>query len=380
MRLMNSRFACACLLALGAVACSQPKEANLLPAENFTTTIDGKPVGLYTIKGGDIELQFTNFGARGVTLFTPDKDGNMEDIVLGHNTIEEYVNPPKERFFGAVVGPVANRIGKASYSIDGVEYKTPANDNEVNTLHGGFIGVDMMVWDVVSHDDSTLVLHLLHPDGQEGYPGNVDINLTYTATSDNELKVEYTATTDKVTPLNLSSHPFFNLRGEGNGTVEDYIMWIKASKFVPIDTLSIPTGELADVEGTPFDFRTAHRIGDRIGETDNQQIRFARGYDHNWCIDKETEGVELVCSVYDPLTGRKLEVLTDQPGMQYYSGNFFTGTTDGKSGRPLDFRTSLALETQYYPDSPNQPAFPSILLQPGETYRHTCIYRFSVSE
>lgn len=365
------------LMALAAVSCSQPKGAQLLPAENFNKTIDGKEVSLYTLKGGNIELQFTNFGARGVTLFTPDRKGNMEDIVLGHNTIDEYVNPPKERFFGAIVGPVANRIGHARFTINDTTYNTPPNDNKVNTLHGGFIGLDMVVWDVVSHDDSTLVLHYLHPDGMEGYPGNVDINLKYTATSDNELKIEYTATTDHVTPVNISSHPFFNLRGEGNGTVEDYDMWIKASKFIPIDSLSIPTGEIADVTGTPFDFRKEHKIGDRIGETDNIQIKNARGYDHNWCIDKETDGVEKVCSVHDPVSGRKIEVFTDQPGMQFYSGNFFTGTTDGKSGRPLAFRTSLALETQHYPDSPNQPAFPSVLLYPGQTYHHTCIYRFS---
>jgi len=366
-----------CGLALMVLGCSHPKEAQLIPAEKFKTEVDGKAVGLYTLKAGDISLQITNFGARNVTLFTPDRKGNMEDIVVGHNTIEEYVHPAKERFFGAVVGPVANRIGGASFTIGDTTYHTPANDNKVNTLHGGLIGLDNVVWDVVSSDDKNLVLHYLHPDGLEGYPGNLDITMSFSVNDQNEFKISYEATTDKVTPVNISYHPFFNLRGEGVDTVEDYLMYIKASHFIPIDPLSIPTGEIADVTGTPFDFRTEHTIGQMIGQ-DNEQLKNARGYDHNWCLDKEKEGVELVCTVYDPQTGRELQVLTDQPGMQFYSGNFFSGSTDGKSGRPLSFRSSLALETQFYPDSPNQPAFPSVLLEPGKKYTHTCIYKFGV--
>lgn len=366
-------FCCAALMA----ACSQPKGIALIPADQFAGEVDGKPVALYTLKAGDIVAQYTNFGGRGVTLFTPDRKGNMEDIVVGHSTLEAYVHPPKERFFGACVGPVANRIGGASFMVGDSLYHIPANDNGVNTLHGGLIGLDNVVWDVVHADDSTLALHYLRPDGQEGYPGNLDINMVYSVNSDNELKVEYSATTDRETPVNLSHHPFFNLRGEGVGDVEDYVMHVKASHFIPIDSLSIPTGEIADVSGTPFDFRQAHAIGQMIGE-DHPQLRNGNGYDHNWCIDKAGEGVEIVCTVYDPQTGRSIDVLTDQPGIQIYTGNFFNGATDGKSGRPLGFRSSLALETQCWPDAPHHDNFPSIMLKPGETYTQVCIYRFGV--
>lgn len=352
----------------------------LIAAENFADTVDGHAVALYTLKAGDITLQVTNFGARVVSIFTPDKNGVPGDIVVGYGTLADYVTPPGERFLGACVGPVANRIGKASFTIDGETYNVPANDNGVNTLHGGFKGLDNVVWDVADVNDSTIVLHYLHADGQEGFPGNKDITMTYSVNSADEFRIDYKATTDKTTPINISNHPFFCLRGEGNGTVEDYVMHIKASHYIPIDSLSIPTGEIADVSGTPFDFRTAHKIGDMIGE-DNQQLKNARGYDHNWCIDRETEkDVELMCTVYDPETGRQIDVLSDQPGIQFYSGNFFDGSFTGKYGRPLGFRSSLALETQHYPDTPNQPQFPSVNVNPGETYTQTCIYRFSVHE
>ena len=361
----------------GLVACTRTAGPELIPAENFADTVNGSPVALYTIKGGDVTLQVTNFGARVVSIFTLDKDGNYEDIVVGYNNIKDYVTPPGERFFGACVGPVANRIGNAQFEIDGVVYRTPANDNKVNTLHGGYIGLDNVVWDVKSVTDSSIVLHYLHPDGMEGYPGNKDITMTYTVTSGSEFRIDYLATTDKKTHINISNHPFFCLRGEANGTVEDYVMSIRASHFIPIDPLSIPTGEIADVTGTPFDFRTAHTIGQMIGE-ENEQLRNARGYDHNWCIDRETEKeIETMCTVYDPETGRQIEVLSDQPGIQFYSGNFFEGKSCGKYGRPLGFRSSLALETQHYPDSPNRPEFPSTLVEPGQNYTQVCIYRFS---
>ncbi len=361
-------------------SCSQPAQTvKLIPSENFDTTLNNVPVKLYTLVNGNITMQVTNFGGRVVTLFTPDKDGNMTDIVVGRNSIAEYANPAGERFLGACVGPVANRIGGAKFVINDTTYNVPANDNEVNTLHGGYIGLDMIAWDVKDFNDSTLVMHYLRPDGQEGYPGNLDITMTYSLTSDNQFVVTYSATTDKATPVNISHHSFFNLCGETNGSVEDYIMYINASAYTPIDELSIPLGQNESVEGTPFDFRKAHRMGDRIDETDNIQIKNARGYDHNWVLDKKAEGeVELACTVWDPQTGRFLEVLTDQPGMQFYSGNFFDGSATGKVGKPLDFRSSLALETQFFPDSPNQTAFPSVILNPGETYSHICAYRFSV--
>lgn len=363
-----------------AASCGESASPALIAPENFDGTVDGHAVALYTLKAGDIILQATNFGGRVVTIFTPDKDGVLGDIVVGRNTLAEYVNPAGERFFGACVGPVANRISNASFTIDGVTYNVPVNDNGVNTLHGGLKGLDSVVWDVLDSNDSTLVLHYVHADGFEGYPGNKDITMTYSVNSRNEFRIDYKATTDKATPINISNHPFFCLRGEGNGSVEDYILHVNASHYIPIDSLSIPTGEIADVTGTPFDFRTAHKIGDRIGE-DNQQLKNARGYDHNWCIDRQTDkDVELMCSVYDPLTCRQVDVLSDQPGIQIYSGNFFNGSSTGKYGRPLGFRSSLALETQHYPDTPNHPQFPSITVNPGDVYTQICIYRFSVHE
>lgn len=363
MNTKSKSLLCASLLLL---ACA-PKPQLMDPAR-FDGEVDGKPVSLHTISNGAVTLQVTNFGARVVSIYTPDRDGRLANIVMGHDNLQDYVTPPGERFLGACVGPVANRIGNASFTVDGTEYHTPANDNGCNTLHGGYKGVDNLVWDVVSASDTAVVLHLLHPDGLEGYPGNLDMTMTYSLTADNAFMVRYRATTDKATPVNFSNHPFFCLRGAGNGTVEEYKMYIKASHYLPIDALSIPTGEIAPVEGTPFDFRTPELIGARIGE-DNEQLRNARGYDHNWCIDKETDGVELVCRVEDPVSGRCIEVLSDQKGLQFYSGNFFEGK---------DYRGSLALETQQYPDAVNRPdTFGDIVLRPGDVYTQTCIYRFS---
>lgn len=373
-------FIIAVCLAAAASCGRKATEPQLIPAENFDAVIDGKQVTLYTLKAGDITLQVTNFGARVVSIFTPDKNGVKGDIVVGADSISKYVNPPTERFFGACVGPVANRIGNATFTIDDMVCELPKNDNGVNTLHGGFKGLDMVVWDVLDVNDTSITLHYLHAAGQEGFPGNKDITMVYTVDADNQFKIVYSATTDAQTYLNLSNHPFFCLEGEGAGSVEKYVMHIKASHYIPIDSLSIPTGAIADVSGTPFDFRSAHAIGDMIGE-DNQQLRNARGYDHNWCLDRaSSDGVELVCTVYDPDNGRQVDVLTDQPGLQFYSGNFFDGKGIGKNGKPLGFRSSLALETQYYPDAPNHPNFPSILLNPGEVYHHTCVYRFSVHQ
>ncbi|MCQ2161992.1 MAG: galactose mutarotase [Bacteroidales bacterium] len=366
-----------------AAGCRNAETASidLLPASDFGTTINDCPVSLYTLKAGDLVMQATNFGGRVVTLFAPDRNGEMADIVVGRRTISEYVTPEGERFLGACVGPVANRIGGASFTIDGVVYNVPNNDNDVNTLHGGLYGLDNIAWEVVESAEDKLVLHYLRPDGFEGYPGNLDITMTYSLTEDNEFKVEYKATTDKTTPVNISHHSFFNLKGEGNGDVLDYVMTINASAYTPIDELSIPLGQNESVEGTPFDFREPHSLGERIDTPDNQQIANARGYDHNWVLDRQTaDGVELACTVWEKESGRFLEVLTDQPGIQFYSGNFFKGVGVGVSGKTMDFRSSIALETQHFPDSPNQPAFPSILLNPGETYTHVCIYRFSVKD
>lgn len=349
----------------------------LIPAANFDTVVDGKPVALYTLRNGDLIMQVTNFGGRVVSLWVPDRDGNYADVELGYDNIDNYIDNPGERFLGAVVGPYANRIAGGRFVLDGKEYNLPKNNNG-QTLHGGLKGVDMVAWDVVSSNDSTLVLSYLHPDGQDGFPGNVRIDMTYSLTSDNEFKVEYAATTDAPTFFNISHHSFFNLKGQGNGTILDNVMVINASHTTPVDSVLIPTGEIADVTGTPFDFREPHTIGERIND-DNEQLENGGGYDHNWVLDRKTpDGIEFAASVYEPASGRYMEVFTDQPAMQFYSGNFFDGTTVGKYGKTLNYRETLALETQKYPDSPNHPNFPSTRLDPGQTYTHTCIYRFSV--
>ena len=363
----------AALLLAGCGAQSVAPE--LLPAENFAASIDGKQVNLYTLHAGDITLQATNYGARVVSLWTPDREGRCEDIVLGYETLDRYVNNTGERFLGAVVGPYANRIAAGRFTLDGTEYTLPTNDNG-QTLHGGMTGLDRVVWDVCEATEQKLVLSYLHRDGEEGFPGNLQIRMTYTVTPENEFRVDYEATTDKPTVVNLSHHSFFNLKGEGNGTVLDNVLTIRASRTTPVDSVLIPTGEIADVTGTPFDFRQPHAIGERI-EADNAQLRNGHGYDHNWIIDRRTaDEVELAATVYEPTTGRTLEVWSDQPALQFYSGNFFDGSSVGKTGKALRYRESLALETQKYPDSPNHADFPSTVLRPGETYTQTCIYRF----
>lgn len=366
--------------AIALAACgNKSQEPALIDPAAFNDTLGGQNVALYTLRGKDIILQATNFGGRVVSLYTKDKNGKYEDIVIGHKSLDEYVHPEGERFYGACVGPVANRIGRASFMIGDSLYHTPANDNGVNTLHGGFIGLDNVVWTVLASTDSSLSMEYVHPDGFEGYPGNVDIKMEYLATSQGEFKILYSATTDKPTAFSITNHPFFNLNGEGKGLVENYLMEIPASHYTPIDSLSIPTGEIASVEGTPFDFRTAHRIGERIGE-ENQQLKYARGYDHNFCLDKAPGEYGLVCKVWDPESGREIDVYSDQPGLQVYSGNFFNGASNGKTGRPMPFRSALALECQNYPDAVNNPAFPSAILLPGQTYRQVTAYRFGLHQ
>ena len=375
------RVMVAAVCAAALFSCSQ-KEAGkqdvvLFDAKDFVAEVDGKQTSLHTLKAGDLVMQVTNFGGRVVSLWVPDKDGKHEDVVLGYNNIDSYIYNKGERFLGAVVGPYANRIADGTYSIGDETYHFPQNNNG-QTLHGGLKGLDMVVWDVDSVDDSTLVLSYLHADGQEGMPGNLEIVMTYSLTSDNEFKVDYVAKTDKATHVNISHHSFFNLKGEGNGTINDHILYINGTKTTPVNKVLIPSGEIVDVAGTPFDFSQPKAIGTDL-EVENEQLTNGGGYDHNWVLDRETESeMELAASVHEPASGRFMEVYTDQPALQFYGGNFFDGTTEGKYGRALNYRESLALETQKYPDTPNHENFPSTLLNPGETYTHSCVYRFSV--
>ena len=367
--------AAALMVSCGGQKAEQASEMELMKKENFQKVVDGKKVDLYTLTNGTITMQVTNFGARVVSLWTPDREGKMAAIVLGYENIDRYVNNTGERFLGAVVGRVANRIGAGKFTLDGKEYNTPLNNNG-QTLHGGLKGVDMVVWDVEYVADNAITLHLLLPDGTDGFPGNLDITMTYTLTEENEFEVTYHAKTDKKTIVNLSHHSFFNLKGEAGGTITDHILSIKADAITPVDANLIPTGELMPVEGTPFDFREPHAIGERI-EADHEQLKNGKGYDLNWVIAREDNGqVETVATLYEPTSGRCMDVATDQVAIQFYSGNFFDGTYNGKYGKPLKFRESVALETQKHPDAINHENFPSIILNPGETYKQVCVYKF----
>ena len=374
---MKKIFGALALCLLIAACSSMNKEIVIFPETDFNTEVAGKPVSIYTLKNADLVMQVTNFGARVVSLWTPDRNGHYEDVVLGYNNIDNYVNNKGERFLGAVVGPYANRIAGGTYTIGDQTYNFPQNNNG-QTLHGGLKGLDMVVWNVDSVTDNAIVLSYLCPDGQDGMPGNRKILMTYTLTSENEFRVDYVAETDKPTHMNISHHSFFNLKGEGNGTINDHVLYINASKTTPVDSVLIPTGEIADVTGTPFDFRKPKAIEQDLA-VENEQLKNGAGYDHNWVLDRKTaDGLELAASVHEPASGRFMEVMTDQPALQFYGGNFFDGSTYGKYGRTLNYRESIALETQKYPDTPHHSHFPSTLLNPGEKYTHVCVYRFGV--
>lgn len=364
-------------------SCNQKQEAKapevpLVDAAAFADTIEGKPVALYTLESGKgVIMQVTNYGARVVTLWVPDKDGVKANVAVGHKTLKEYTDPEGERFLGCVVGRYANRIAKGQFTLDGKKYQVPLNNNG-QSLHGGFKGFDTKVWNVDKVTANEIHFSYVSPDGEEGYPGTLTVKMVYALTPDNEFKLTYEATTDKATVVNLSHHGFFNLKGEGNGTITDHLLMINSEQITPVNDVLIPTGKLMAVEGTPFDFRNATAIGERIG-ADHPQLKAGKGYDHNWILKRNTNnGIELAASVYEPASGRLMEVWTDQPGIQFYSGNFFEGKGVDTNGKTIDYRSALALETQKFPDSPNQSNFISTRLNPGEVYRQTCIYKFSV--
>ncbi|MDR3184285.1 MAG: galactose mutarotase [Prevotellaceae bacterium] len=348
----------------------------LLDKAAFDTVVDGQPVSLYTLDSGNgLVLQVTNYGLRVVSLWVPDKNGHYSDVSIGYENIERYVNNEGERFLGSIVGRYANRIANGAFKLDGKEYHLPQNNNG-QTLHGGIKGLDRVVWNVDNVNATAIRFSYLSPDGADGFPGNLKIAVEYSVTPENEFKITYEAETDKPTVVNLSNHTFFNLKGEATGSITGHILTINAGHITPVNTVLIPTGELLPVDGTPFDFRTPVRIGERIGH-DHVQLQNGAGYDHNWVLGSaKKDAVELAVTLLEPESGRIMEVYTDQPGVQFYSGNFFDGKANGKYGKPIAFREALALETQHFPDSPNQPSFPSTRLNPGEVYRHTCIYKF----
>ncbi|HTY59327.1 MAG TPA: aldose epimerase family protein [Bacteroidota bacterium] len=340
-------------------------------------SVDGKEVFLYTLRNNaGMEARITNYGGIVVSLLVPDKSNTPGDIVLGYDSLSSYLKATP--YFGAIVGRYGNRIGRAHFTLDGKEYTLNANDGP-NTLHGGLKGFDKVVWDADESTPATkasLTLSYLSKDGEEGYPGNLKATVVYTVTDSNELRIDYAATTDKPTVLNLTHHSYFNLAGAGNGDILSHELMLNADKFTPIDSGLITTGELKPVEGTPMDFRTPTAIGARIAAKDDQ-LRFGRGYDHNWVLNRTGEGLSLAARVTEKTSGRVMEVWTTQPGIQFYSGNFLDGTNIGKGGKPYAYRTGFCLETQHFPDSPNKPSFPSTVLRPGENFTSTTVYKFS---
>jgi len=350
----------------------------LIDSENFNTVVNGKTVGLFTLKNDNgIVVQITNYGGRVVDIWTPDKNGNFADIALGYDSISQYLNNI-QRYYGALIGRYGNRIGGAQFTLNDTVYNLVKNDSG-NSLHGGRNGFATKVWEANQIDDHTLELTYLSTDKEEGYPGNLDVKVVYTLTDDNGLKIEYWATTDKPTPVNLTNHTYFDLHGAGVGTVEDMILQINADSYTPVNAGLIPTGEIAPVEGTPMDFRDPTAIGARIND-DFEQLKFGNGYDHNWVLNQSDSGLNFAAKLVDPESGRTLEVDTNEPGLQFYSGNFLNGTMPGKNGEIYKFRGALCLETQHFPDSPNKPDFPSTILNPGEEYYSICIYKFGVEE
>lgn len=369
------------ILLLSFVFCEQPKKQKfVLKTSDFQTEIGGKKTDLYLLKNEQIEVYITNYGARIVSLLSPDKQGIMGDVVLGFKSIADY-QKAKTPFHGCIIGRYGNRIAKGNFELDGTSYQLPINNNE-NHLHGGPEGFHNQVWEVVSVDDNSIVMTYLSKDGEMGYPGNLSVEVTYAINDKNELLIAYKATTDKATPINLTNHAFFNLAGQAKGSINDHLLMLNADHFTPVDEGLIPLGEIRSVEGSPFDFRRAKTIGQDLNkQATDTQLRYGGGYDHNFVLNKVAEGsLDLAARVVDPKSGRQMDVYTEEPGIQFYGGNFMDGGDIGKYGNPFDYRGSFALETQHYPDSPNQATFPNTILQPGKTYQTQSIYRFSVAE
>ena len=340
----------------------------------FGTMPDGTAVELYTLTNArGMQAEITTYGGAVVSLTAPDRAGKFADVVMGMDSLEGYRGQSK--YFGALVGRYGNRIAHAKFTLEGKTYALPKNDG-ANTLHGGLKGFDKHVWKAAPGEGASLELTYLSKDGEEGFPGNLSAKVVYTLTDNNELKIEYTATTDKPTVLNLTNHSYFNLAGPGGGDVLQHEVQIDADRFTPVDAGLIPTGELRAVKGTPFDFTKPTAIGARIGQSD-EQLKLGNGYDHNFILNKGNGGLTRAAVVHEPKTGRVLEVLTTEPAVQFYTGNFLDGKDRGKGGKVYAFRGAFCMETQHYPDSPNHPAFPTSELKPGATYHTVTVFRFS---
>lgn len=368
------------MILLGGVVASQQGAVSAprgVERRAFGKTSNGEAVDLYTLRNANgVEVKITNYGGIVVSLSVPDRNGSNADVVLGHDAIAGYEK--RSPYFGAIVGRYGNRIANGRFTLDGTTYHLARNDGE-NHLHGGRRGFDKVVWQASEREDAdgmAVELRYRSKDGEEGYPGNVDVTVTYTLTEENELRIDYAATTDEPTVINLTNHSYFNLAGHVAGDILGHELMIDADRFTPVDEGLIPIGELRPVEGTPFDFRTPTPIGARINDK-NQQLAFGKGYDHNYVLNGTAGSLRQVVRVTEPESGRVLEVLTTEPGLQFYSGNFLDGTIHGKGGKVYGHRSGFCLETQHFPDSPNKPSFPTTVLRPGERYKTTTVYRFS---
>lgn len=380
-------------LALLAACCAASVASAAIEVSDWGKTSDGKEVKLYTMTNDNgMVVKISNFGAVINAIIVPDKDGNMADVALGFDEVSGY-EADSCPYFGALVGRYGNRIADGKFTIDGKTYQVTKNENGITCLHGGKIGFNRKIWNVeTKENDDAMILKctLKSPNGEEGFPGNLDVVVHYILPKKlNSLVVLYGAKTDKATPINLTQHCYFNLKGAGADTITDHVLTINADKFTPVNETLIPTGDLRDVEGSPFDFRKPTVIGARIGQTDYDQIKLGNGYDHNWVLNK-TENVvgknsekfleTPDATLYEPTTGRVMEVYTTEPGIQFYAGNFLDGSLIGKGGKAYQFRSGMCLETQHFPNSPNTPNFPSTILKPGEEYRTGTVFRFGVKE
>ncbi|MBA3973153.1 MAG: galactose-1-epimerase [Candidatus Solibacter sp.] len=367
------------ILTAGLIGCAPApevkKERPKVTRTSFGKTPEGIEVSLYTLKNANgIEVGIINYGGIIVSLKTPDKTGQFADIVLGFDSLDGYLKD--HPYFGAIIGRYGNRIGGAKFSVGGKEYKLAAN-NGPNSLHGGVKGFDKKVWAAaVDGNSNSLILTYTSADMEEGYPGALDVEVKYTLTEADELRIDYKATTGKETVVNLTNHSYFNLAGQGNGDILKHSIQIMSEKTTPVDATLIPTGELKDVAGTPFDFTAPHAIGERINDASDEQIKFGGGYDHNFAVDGQMGTLRPAARVTEPTSGRVMEVLTTEPGIQFYTGNFLDGTLTGKGGKVYQKRSGFCLETQHYPDSPNKPRFPTTALKPGAAYTSTTVYRF----
>jgi len=362
-------------LTVGAQAQNRPAYVETR-REAFQKEIDGRKVDLFTLKASTgMVVKITNQGGKIVQLLVPDKDNHLGDVVLGYETVDQYVTGRAS--FGAIIGRYANRIAKGRFTLNGREYQLPVN-NGPNHLHGGK-GTHFLVFDARQLDERTLQLTYNFKDGEEGYPGNTNLKVVYAVTDDQQLRITYEAVTDRPTVVNFTNHAFFNLAGEGRGDVLDHELTVNADRFTPIDATSIPTGELRAVKGTPMDFTRPARIGARINDSD-EQLKFGSGYDHNYVLNKTAGELSFAARLSDPVSGRIMEVYTTEPGMQLYTGNFLTGKAPndvGKGGKPYPVRSAVCLETQHFPDSPNKAGFPTTVLNPGQWFTSTTVYKFS---